>query len=63
DPGYLPAFDSGGLNTGQSFSVTFPNPGSFTYHSQTDVANYFTDAGCGCVAPNYSFHGRINVTP
>jgi plastocyanin len=60
---YTPAFDSGGMNTGQTFSVQFNTPGSFGYHSQTDVVQYFTDAGCGCIAPQYRFTGLINVSP
>jgi len=62
DAGYTPSFDSGGLNQNQSFTVTFASPGSFGYHSQTDVT-YFTDAGCGCTAANFAFKGLINVTP
>jgi len=60
--GYLPAFDSGGISTSQSFSVTFPTPGSFGYHSQTDVT-YSNSAACNCVVPNFTFNGLINVTP
>ncbi|HEX6511366.1 MAG TPA: hypothetical protein VF157_03640 [Chloroflexota bacterium] len=62
DAGYVPAFDSGGMTTGQKFSVTFTTPGSFGYHSQTNIT-YFQDAGCGCTAANYVLRGLINVTP
>ncbi len=57
-----PAFDSGGLGAGQSFSLVFNTPGTYGYHSQTDVS-YFNDAGCGCVAPVYSFNGTVVVAP
>lgn len=59
--GYLPAFDSGGLSTGQSFSTTFSTPGSFSYHSQTDVT-YSNSSSCNCVVTTYLFNGLINVT-
>lgn len=62
DASYVPAFDSGGMNPGQTFSVTFSSPGSFGYHSQTD-ATYFTDAGCGCTAANYLMRGTVAVSP
>jgi plastocyanin len=59
---YTPAFDSGGLSGGQSFSYTFTTPGSYGYHSQTDVT-YTTSQSCNCVIPVFSFNGIINVTP
>jgi plastocyanin len=60
--GYLPAFDSGGLSLNQSFSWTFATPGTFGYHSQTDVT-YSNNTDCNCVIPIYSFNGTIIVTP
>jgi len=41
---------------------SFPTPGSFGYHSQTDVT-YSNSAACNCVVPNFTFNGLINVTP
>ena len=44
DQGVNPAWDSGGLGNNQSFAQTFQfaKPGTYTYHSETDV-RYDTD--------------------
>jgi len=59
DPGYIPAFDSGGINPGKSWSFKFPNPGTFAYHSTTD-ATYYID-GQGHQQPQWNMHGTIVV--
>ncbi len=47
------AFDSGGLDNGKSFSRTFQNPGTYPYHSETDVT-YNSDG-----TKNFLFKGTV----
>lgn len=58
--GYTPAFDSGGLATGQKFSFQFNQPGTYGYHSQTEPV-YTTDANTGNVTISYQLNGTIVV--
>jgi plastocyanin len=60
NPGYVGAWDSGGLNKGQSFAKTFMQPGTYGYHSQTEPV-YTTDTSSGNVIVSYSFNGTIVV--
>ncbi len=61
DPGYIPAFDSGGLAPGDSFSVTFSQPGSFGYHSSTEPI-YSHDTSCDCTVTTYTLKGVVQVS-
>ena len=61
DLGENPAFDSGGLGAGGTFSFQFTTPGTYTYHSVTD-ATFVNNGACNCVAPFYGvFAGTIVV--
>lgn len=61
DPGVIPAFDSGGIGAGQSFTWTPTVAGQYTYHSPPD-ATYYTSTTCNCPAPAYSvFSGTVVV--
>jgi plastocyanin len=55
DPGVSPPFDSGGLGPGQFFSVTFPGPGTFGYHSSADPV------WSGTQIAGYKFNGKVVV--
>jgi plastocyanin len=57
NPGYPGQFDSGGLGPGQKFSFTFPSPGSYGYHSTTEVA-YAID-GMGNQVPQFKFNATV----
>jgi len=52
-------FDSGGLSTGQQYSFTFSQPGTFTYHSSTDPV-YSTDAN-GNQIQSWQYTGTVIV--
>lgn len=52
-----PLFDSGVLRPGDSFSVIFSQPGTFTFHSNTDAR--YDQAG----QPIYPLAGRVVVNP
>lgn len=56
----LPAVDSGGLGPNQTFSYTFAQPGTLTYHSSTDVV-WTNPNKYGFALPNYSLTGTITV--
>jgi len=60
NPGYVGAWDSGGLNKGQSFTKTFTQAGTYGYHSQTEPV-YTTDSSSGNVIVSYTFNGTIVV--
>ena len=60
DGGYVPGYDSGGLNPGQTFSYTFAGPGIYTYHSTTEPI-YFQDPNAGATARGFAFKGTITV--
>jgi plastocyanin len=57
DPGYIPTFDSGGLDPSKKFSVKFATAGSYNYHSSTE-ATYVLD-GMGNQVAQYMFTGTI----
>lgn len=57
----LPAIDSGGLGPQQTFSYTFTQAGTLTYHSSTDVASWVGVEKYGFPTPVYSFTGSIAV--
>ena len=57
NPGYPGQFDSGGLGPGQKFSFTFQSPGSYGYHSSTEV-QYAID-GMGNQVPQFKFTGNV----
>jgi plastocyanin len=50
-------FDSGGMGVGSVFSVTFPNPGAYRYHSSTEPI------WSGSQITGYQFNGTIVVQP
>jgi plastocyanin len=55
-----PAIDSGGLGPNQSFSYTFTQPGTLTYHSSTDVVWGNPDK-YGFPLPTYTMTGTVTV--
>ncbi|HLY67499.1 MAG TPA: plastocyanin/azurin family copper-binding protein, partial [Chloroflexota bacterium] len=59
NPGYYNQFDSGGIGPGQKFSVSFPNAGSYGYHSTTEQS-YAQDA-FGHTVVQYALNGTIVV--
>jgi plastocyanin len=59
DPGYPQQFDSGGLGAGATFSHTFSQPGSFSYHSSTEPS-YYNDQ-FGRLVTVYAYTGTIQV--
>ncbi len=59
NPGYIPSFDSGGLDTGQRFSATFKTPGSFSYHSSTEPI--YTKDEIGNTVTSFRFNGTVVV--
>jgi plastocyanin len=55
DAGVNPPFNSGGVSQGGTFTVTFSQPGTYSYHSSADpVFNGSTQTG-------YRFSGKIVV--
>ena len=61
--GYSPTFDSGGLAPGGTFSVAFPTPGSYAYHSTIEATYSFDSINCKCVVASFALNGVVNVTP
>jgi plastocyanin len=59
DPGYPDQFDSGGIAPTQSYSHKFQNPGTYGYHSTTEV-NYAVDQ-FGVTIPQWLLTGTILV--
>ncbi len=62
DSGINPAFDSGGLAPGQSFTQQMNTPGTYTYHSSVDAV-YGTDSVSGSTVVTYRYTGRVVVNP
>lgn len=59
-PGINPSFDTGGVGSGQSSSVTFNTPGSYYYTSATDCLNNTSNGG-GPFTCNSSY--LVSVVP
>src|SRR5262249_52891942 len=60
--GSAQTFDSGGINPGTSFSVTFNTKGTFGYRSLTETPAYTNSTtASGNVVPIYPFNGVIVV--
>lgn len=61
NPGVIPAFDSGGLGPGQSFSYTFSTPVLIGYHSATEPV-YTNNFGQSPTIVSYKFNGTVSVS-
>ncbi|MFI5267623.1 MAG: hypothetical protein ACHQ7M_09640, partial [Chloroflexota bacterium] len=61
NPGYNPAFDSGGMAKGQKFSQPFMTSGTYGYHSQTEPVYTADPNNPGNVTVAYQFNGTIVV--
>ena len=71
DTGVTPAFDSGGLNPGATFTVMFSAPGLVSYHSSTEPSYAYptpvaTPTGCVAACPvpaivTYRLTGTLDV--
>lgn len=55
-----PAFDSGGLGPGQSFSWAPPAAGTYYFKSVTDAV-FVMDPVCNCQSATYPFTGKLVV--
>lgn len=58
DPGTTPSFDSGGVGTGSTFTVTFPAPGTYGYHDPTTAT---WSSGSPPTVNGYRLTGKVTV--